>query len=33
MHIKNAFDLPKETVLNEFYERIISIPIEARTNL
>lgn len=33
MHIKNAFDLPKEKVVNEFYERIITIPIEARTNL
>jgi PucR family transcriptional regulator, purine catabolism regulatory protein len=33
MHIKNAFELPKEKVVNEFYERIITIPIEARTNL
>jgi PucR family transcriptional regulator, purine catabolism regulatory protein len=33
MHINNAFELPKEKVVNEFYERIITIPIEARTNL
>ncbi|MBT2655582.1 XylR N-terminal domain-containing protein [Bacillus sp. ISL-18] len=33
MHIKNTFELPKETVLNEFYERMITIPIKARTNL
>ncbi|WP_342043514.1 helix-turn-helix domain-containing protein [Bacillus sp. OTU2372] len=33
MHIKNAFELPKEAALNEFYERMITIPIEARTNL
>jgi PucR family transcriptional regulator, purine catabolism regulatory protein len=33
IHIKNAFELPKEKVVNQFYERIITIPIEARTNL
>ncbi|WHY03231.1 XylR N-terminal domain-containing protein [Neobacillus sp. DY30] len=33
IHIKNAFELSKEKVVNEFYERIITIPIEARTNL
>jgi PucR family transcriptional regulator, purine catabolism regulatory protein len=33
MHIKNAFDLSEEKVVNEFYERIITVPIEARTNL
>ena len=33
MHIKNTFNLPQESVLNEFYERILTIPIEARTAL
>ena len=33
MHLNDTFKLPKETVLNEFYERILTIPIEARTAL
>jgi purine catabolism regulator len=33
MHLKDAFDFPRETVGKEFYERVITIPIEARTAL
>ena len=33
MHLKDAFDFPKETVIKEIYERVITIPIEARTAL
>lgn len=33
MHLKDTFKLPQEKVLNNFYERILTIPTEARTAL
>lgn len=33
LHLKDVFDAKKETVIKEFYERVITIPIEARTAL
>ena len=33
MHLKDAFDFQEETVVKKFYERVITIPFEARTAL
>ena len=33
LHLKDAFDFQKETVIKGLYERVITIPIETRTAL